>query len=85
MGRDLDEYLPLLIPYAVHTDLKDQRGRYPNHEFLVPGEGDFHYARYLTAMERRATAAASRSKSASWSSAGLATTRPRSRAARSRP
>ena len=52
MGRDLDEYLPLLIPYSVHTELKDQRGRYPDHEYLVPGEGDFDYARYLTAMDR---------------------------------
>ena len=52
MGRDLDEYLPLLMPYSVHTDLKDQRGRYPDHEFLVPGEGDFDYARYLRAMDR---------------------------------
>ena len=51
MGRDLDEYLPMLIPYTVHTDLKDQRGRYPDHEFLVPGEGDFDYARYLRAMD----------------------------------
>jgi sugar phosphate isomerase/epimerase len=50
MGRDLDDYLPLLVPYAVHTDLKDQRGRSPDHEFLVPGEGDFDYARYLKAM-----------------------------------
>ncbi|MCC6178876.1 MAG: sugar phosphate isomerase/epimerase [Chloroflexi bacterium] len=52
MGRDLDDYLPLLIPYSVHTDLKDQRGRFPDHEFLVPGEGDFDYARYLRAMDR---------------------------------
>lgn len=52
MGRDLDEYLPLLLPYSVHTELKDQRGIYPNHEYLVPGEGDFDYARYLTAMEQ---------------------------------
>jgi sugar phosphate isomerase/epimerase len=52
MGRDLDEYIPLLLPYTVHTELKDQRGRYPNHEFLVPGEGDFDYARYLSAMDR---------------------------------
>ena len=51
MGRDLDEYLPMLLPYSVHTDLKDQRGRYPDHEFLVPGEGDFDYARYLRAMD----------------------------------
>jgi sugar phosphate isomerase/epimerase len=52
MGRDLDEYLPLLLPYTVHTELKDQRGRYPEHEFLVPGEGDFDYARYLAALDR---------------------------------
>lgn len=51
MGCHMDDYLPLLVPYAVHTDLKDQRGRYPNHEFLVPGEGDFDYARYLGAMD----------------------------------
>lgn len=50
MGRDLDDYLPTLVPWAVHTDLKDQRGRSPEHEFLVPGEGDFDYARYLRTM-----------------------------------
>ena len=50
MGRDLDEYVPLLTPYAVHTHLKDQRGLSPQHEFLVPGEGDFDYPRYLRAM-----------------------------------
>lgn len=51
MGRDMDEYLPMLVPFAVHTDLKDQRGRSPAHEFLVPGEGDFDYARYLRALQ----------------------------------
>lgn len=50
MGRDMDEYVPLLAPYAVHTDLKDQRGRAPRHEFLVPGEGDFAYPRYLRCL-----------------------------------
>jgi sugar phosphate isomerase/epimerase len=50
MGRDMHEYLPQLVPYAVHTDLKDQRGRSPDHEFLVPGEGDFSYPRYLRAL-----------------------------------
>ena len=83
MGRDLDDYLPLLSRTRC-TPTKDQRGRYPNHEFLVPGEGDFDYARYLKAMERRATPAASPSRSASWSSGAPATTRPRSRGARSR-
>jgi sugar phosphate isomerase/epimerase len=51
MGRDMDEYLPQLVPFAVHTDLKDQRGRSPDHEFLVPGEGSFDYARYLRALD----------------------------------
>jgi sugar phosphate isomerase/epimerase len=51
MGRDMDDYLPQLLPYAVHTDLKDQRGRSPRHEFLVPGEGDFAYSRYLRALQ----------------------------------
>jgi sugar phosphate isomerase/epimerase len=50
MGCDMDEYLPTLVPYAVHTDLKDQRGRSPDHEFLVPGEGDFSFPRYLRQM-----------------------------------
>jgi len=52
MGYDLADYLPQLLPFAVHTELKDQRGRFPTHEFLVPGEGEFDYARYLGAMER---------------------------------
>src|SRR5258708_37608699 len=51
MGRDMDEYVPMLVPYAVHTDLKDQRGRSPAHEFLVPGEGDFDYGRYMRALD----------------------------------
>jgi sugar phosphate isomerase/epimerase len=51
MGRDMDEYLPQLAPFAVHTDLKDQRGRSPDHEFLVPGEGTFDYPRYLRALD----------------------------------
>lgn len=52
MGCALDEYVPLLAPYAVHTHVKDQRGVSPAYEFLVPGEGDFDYAHYLTAMEQ---------------------------------
>ncbi|HEV2125767.1 MAG TPA: sugar phosphate isomerase/epimerase [Chloroflexota bacterium] len=52
MGRDMDEYVPLLAPYAVHTHVKDQRGRYPEYAFLIPGEGEFDYARYLSALQR---------------------------------
>ncbi len=52
MGCDLATYIPLLAPYAVHTHVKDQRGRSPQHQFLVPGEGDFDYSRYLREMAR---------------------------------
>ena len=51
MGRDLADYVPLLVPYSVHTHLKDQSGIWPDHKFLVPGEGDFDYPRYLSAMQ----------------------------------
>ena len=39
------------VPVTVFTHIKDERGTAPNHEFLIPGEGDFDYARYLRAME----------------------------------
>ena len=51
MGRDLGDYVPLLAPLSVHTHVKDQRGVAPGYEFLVPGEGDFDYGRYLAAMD----------------------------------
>jgi sugar phosphate isomerase/epimerase len=44
MGICIDESVPPLAPYAVHTHVKDQRGRYPEHEFLTPGEGPFDFA-----------------------------------------
>ncbi|HEY3109995.1 MAG TPA: sugar phosphate isomerase/epimerase family protein [Chloroflexota bacterium] len=51
MGRSIESYLPLLAPYSVHTHLKDQAGRSPEHQFLVPGEGEFNYPRFLRAIE----------------------------------
>jgi sugar phosphate isomerase/epimerase len=50
MGIGIDECVPLLAPYALTTHVKDQRGRYPNHEFLTPGEGPFDFVHYLQAM-----------------------------------
>jgi sugar phosphate isomerase/epimerase len=52
MGRPIETYVPLLVPYAVHTHVKDQDGRSPDHRFLVPGEGDFNYPRFLRALDR---------------------------------
>jgi sugar phosphate isomerase/epimerase len=31
--------------------VKDQKGRLPNHEFLIPGEGEFDYVSYLKAVQ----------------------------------
>ena len=41
----------LLAPWAAHTHVKDQRGRVPEYEFLIPGEGPFDYCDYLRRMD----------------------------------
>ena len=51
MGMPTEESVEILAPYTVHTHVKDQRGRYPNYEFLTPGEGDFDYVDYLKEMQ----------------------------------
>ena len=51
MGIGIDESVPVLAPYSVHTHVKDQRGRYPDLEFLTPGEGPFDFVHYLKAMQ----------------------------------
>ena len=50
LGMPIEEAVRLMAPYAVHTHVKDQRGRVPDFEFLVPGEGDFDFVTYLRAM-----------------------------------
>jgi sugar phosphate isomerase/epimerase len=50
LGLSIEETVPVLGPLAVHTHVKDQRGRAPHHEFLIPGEGTFDDVRYLRAM-----------------------------------
>ncbi len=52
LGFTIEETVPVLAPLAVHTHVKDQRGRVPDHEFLIPGEGPFDYVRYLKAMQQ---------------------------------
>ena len=48
----IDACVPQMVPWSVHTHVKDQRGQYPNHEFLTPGSGPFDFVHYLTAMHR---------------------------------
>ena len=52
MGIAVEESVAALAAHAAHTHVKDERGLYPNHEFLIPGEGEFDYTDYLRAMQR---------------------------------
>jgi inosose dehydratase len=52
MGMSTEESVSILAPYSVHTHVKDQRGRYPDYEFLTPGEGDFNFVEYLLTMQK---------------------------------
>src|SRR5262249_29221968 len=52
MGYALVDYMPAMVPLGVPTHLKDQRGRYPDHEFVVPGEGSLDFVRYLTLLDQ---------------------------------
>ena len=50
LGIGIDDCVPEMVPWSVHTRVKDQRGIYPNHEFLTPGAGPFDFVHYLTSM-----------------------------------
>ena len=52
IGIEIDECVPQIAPWSIHTHVKDQRGRYPHHEFLTPGSGPFDFVRYLEAMHK---------------------------------
>jgi sugar phosphate isomerase/epimerase len=52
IGICMEECVPQMVPYSVHTHVKDQRGRYPDHEFLTPGSGPFDFVRYLELMHQ---------------------------------
>ena len=51
VGLTIQDTVAALAPYTAHTHVKDQRGRVPNYEFLIPGEGNFDYVTYLKAMQ----------------------------------
>ena len=50
IGLSIEDAVAKLAPYIANTHVKDQRGRVPDYEFLIPGEGDFDYVRYLKTM-----------------------------------
>jgi sugar phosphate isomerase/epimerase len=51
-GMDMERVIAMLAPHCLHTHVKDERGIAPDHEFLIPGEGEMDYGRYLRAMQR---------------------------------
>lgn len=51
-GMEMEAVVAQLAPHSLHTHVKDERGIAPDHEFLIPGEGDMDYPRYLRAMAR---------------------------------
>ena len=51
-GMDIDAVCEALGPWTAHTHVKDERGRAPDFEFLIPGEGTFDCPRFLRAMRR---------------------------------
>jgi sugar phosphate isomerase/epimerase len=51
-GMDIDGVVAQLGPHAIVSEVKDQTGVVPDFQFLVPGEGDFDYARFVAAMAR---------------------------------
>lgn len=51
-GIPIEHSVSLLAPVACFTHIKDESGRLPDFQFLIPGEGEFDYVRYLRAMHR---------------------------------
>lgn len=52
LGLTLEETVPVMVPYSVHTHIKEGRRREEGIEFLLPGAGGFDYAAYLRAMHQ---------------------------------
>jgi inosose dehydratase len=50
-GFAMEETIAQLAPRSAHTHVKDERGRAPDFAFLIPGEGEMDYDRYLKAMQ----------------------------------
>lgn len=52
LGMPIEQAVAMMAPHAAHTHVKDQRGRAPDFEFLIPGEGNFDFVTYLKAMDQ---------------------------------
>ncbi len=47
----MEESIAALGGISAHTHIKDERGVDPDFAFLIPGEGEMDYPRYLTLMD----------------------------------
>lgn len=50
LGIPIETSVAKMLPYSVHTHVKDERGRAPDFEYLIPGEGEFDYVAYVKTM-----------------------------------
>ncbi len=51
LGIPIEESVSEMLPYSVHAHVKDERGRVPDFDYVIPGEGEFDYVAYLKAMD----------------------------------
>jgi sugar phosphate isomerase/epimerase len=51
-GMDIEAVIMQLGPQTAHVEVKDESGLAPDHEFLIPGEGNCDYVKILKALER---------------------------------
>lgn len=49
-GLTIRQAVPALLPHASHVHVKASRGRYPDHEFMVPGEGQSDFVSLFRAV-----------------------------------
>jgi sugar phosphate isomerase/epimerase len=50
-GISIEDAIGQVGPYLVLAQVKDERGRQPDYEFAVPGDGELDYVRYLRALQ----------------------------------
>ena len=51
-GMAIERIVAALAPLSAHAHLPDYRGRAPDHQFAIPGEGETDYDDYFRAMDR---------------------------------
>jgi sugar phosphate isomerase/epimerase len=51
-GMNIAPVIEKLGPHTAHVEVKDERGLAPDHEFLIPGEGNCDYVEILKALDR---------------------------------